>query len=51
MYWSVVDDVNNAPQPESTDIWAIEYGYTSVTPMRLGETDRDPLETLGAVFR
>ena len=51
VYWSVFDDANSAPQPENTDIWAIEHGYTSVTPMRLGETDRDQLETLGAVFR
>jgi 5'-nucleotidase len=51
MYWSVFDDTNNASQPEGTAIWAIEHGYTSVTPMQLGETDRDQLDTLGAIFR
>jgi 5'-nucleotidase len=49
VYWSVFDDAN-APQPEGTDIWAIEHGYTSVTPMRLGETDPGQVETLGAIF-
>ncbi len=51
VYWSVFDDAKNAPQPEGTDMWAIEHGYTSVTPMRLGETDRGQVETLGAIFR
>lgn len=51
VYRSVFDDATNAPQPEGTDIWAIEHGYTSVTPMRLDETDRSQLEVLGAIFR
>ena len=50
VYWSVFDGTKNAPQPEGTDIWAVEHGYTSVTPMRLGETDRGQLETLGTIF-
>ena len=51
VYWSVFDDATTAPQPEGTDIWAIEHGYTSVTPMGLDETGHAQLETLGAVFR
>jgi 5'-nucleotidase len=50
VYWSVFDDATNAPQSEDTDIWAIEHGYTSVTPMRLGETDREQVEALGPIF-
>ena len=51
VYWSVFDDATSAEQPEGTDIWAIGRGYTSVTPMRLGETDRAQLDVLREVFR
>ena len=51
VYWSVYTEEKNAPQPEGTDIWAIENGYTSVTPMRIGETDSSQLETLRAIFK
>jgi 5'-nucleotidase len=49
VYWSVFEE-DNVPQPEGTDIWAIENGYTSVTPMRVGETDQGQMEKLRAVF-
>ena len=51
VYWSVFSADANAPQPEGTDIWAIENGYTSVTPMRIGETDQSQTETLRAIFK
>ena len=50
VYWSVFEE-RNAPQPEGTDIWAIENGYTSVTPMRVGETDQSQMEPLRAIFK
>ena len=50
VYWSVFEE-GNAPQPEGTDIWAIANGYTSVTPMRVGETDQSQMETLRAIFK
>jgi 5'-nucleotidase len=28
-----------ATAPQGTDIWAVENGYVSVTPMKIGETD------------
>ncbi len=51
VYWSVYAEDKNAPQPEGTDIWAIENGYTSITPMRIGETDQSQIESLRAIFR
>lgn len=50
VYWSVFEE-GNAPQPEGTDIWAIENGYTSVTPMRVGEIDQSQIESLRAIFK
>ena len=50
VYWSVYTEGKNAPQLQDTDIWAVENGYTSVTPMRIGETDRSQTETLRAIF-
>jgi 5'-nucleotidase len=37
IYWNVYKEGMSAPQ--GTDIWAVENGYVSVTPMKLGETD------------
>ena len=51
VYWSVFREGKNAPQPEGTDIWAIEEGYTSVTPMRVGETDQSQMEALREIFK
>ena len=36
---------------EGTDIWAVNEGYVSVTPMKLGEIDASQLETLRAIFK
>ena len=37
MYWSVYTEGASAPQ--GTDIWAVNNGYVSVTPMHVGEYD------------
>ena len=51
VYWSVFREGKDAPQPQGTDTWAIENGYTSVTPMRIGEIDQSQTETLRAIFK
>jgi 5'/3'-nucleotidase len=45
MYWSVYSEGTSAPQ--GTDIWAVNNGYVSVTPMHIGEYD----EKLAAALR
>ena len=49
LYWSVCKEGVTAPQ--GTDAWAVENGFVSVTPMRLGETDPSQTETLRAIFK
>jgi 5'-nucleotidase len=46
IYWNLYKEGANAPQ--GTDIWAVENGYVSVTPMKLGEYDPSALETIKA---
>jgi 5'-nucleotidase len=36
---------------EGTDIWAVQNGYVSVTPMRVDETERPAIDTIAAWFR
>jgi 5'-nucleotidase len=49
IYWNVYKEGANAPQ--GTDIWAVENGYVSVTPMTLGETDPKQMDALRAIFK
>ena len=49
IYWNVYKEGMTAPQ--GTDIWAVENGYVSVTPMKLGETDASQMDTLKAIFK
>jgi len=49
IYWNVYKEGANAPQ--GTDIWAVENGYVSVTPMRLGETDLTQVDALRQIFK
>ena len=49
IYWNVYKE--GADAPEGTDIWAVNNGYVSVTPMRLGEADPSQTATLKAIFR
>jgi 5'-nucleotidase len=39
MYWSVYRE--GASAPDGSDIWAVNNGYISVTPMHVGEYDQD----------
>jgi 5'-nucleotidase len=48
IYWNVYSEGMKAP--EGTDIWAVENGYVSVTPMKLGETDTSQFEALKGIF-
>jgi 5'-nucleotidase len=49
IYWNVYKEGATAPQ--GTDIWAVENGYVSVTPMKLGETDPTQMDALRAIFK
>jgi 5'-nucleotidase len=48
-YWNTYKE--GATGPEGTDVWAVEHGYVSVTPMKVGETDAAQLEPLRRWFR
>jgi 5'-nucleotidase len=50
IYWNVYKEGATAA-PEGTDIWAVDNGYVSVTPMRLGESDTAQLDSLKAIFK
>jgi 5'-nucleotidase len=49
IYWNVYKE--GATAAEGTDIQAVNEGYVSVTPMKLGETDASQFETLRAIFK
>ena len=49
MYWSVYTE--GAAAPQGTDIWAVNNGYVSVTPMRVGEFDEKLAVTLRGWFK
>ena len=49
IYWN--DYKEGATAPEGTDIRAVNDGYVSVTPMKLGEIGASQLETLRAIFK
>jgi 5'-nucleotidase len=49
IYWSVYREGVNAPQ--GSDIWAVENGYVSITPMRVGEYDEKLAQAVGSWFR
>ena len=49
VYWNVYKEGASAPQ--GTDIWAVENGYVSVTPMKVGETDPALTKTIGGWFK
>ncbi len=50
IYWNVYKE-GGANAAQGTDIWAVENGYVSVTPMRVGEDDARMFETLRAWFK
>ncbi len=49
IYFNVYKE--GATAPEGTDIWAVENGYVSVTPMKMGETDAGQIDALKAWFK
>jgi 5'-nucleotidase len=49
IYWNVYKE--GATAPEGTDIDAVNNGFVSVTPMKLGELDAAQFETLRAIFK
>ena len=49
VYWSVYTE--GAAAPRGTDIWAVDNGYVSVTPMRVGEYDEKLAATLKGWFK
>jgi 5'-nucleotidase len=48
IYFNVYKE--GATAPEGTDIWAVENGYVSVTPMKVGETDASQIDALKGWF-
>jgi 5'-nucleotidase len=49
IYFNVYKE--GAKAPEGTDIWAVESGFISVTPMKLGETDPSQVDAIKAWFK
>jgi 5'-nucleotidase len=49
IYWSVYQEGASAPQ--GTDIWAVNNGYVSITPMHLGEYEEKLADTLRQWFK
>jgi 5'-nucleotidase len=49
VYWNVYKE--GASGAEGTDLWAVERGYVSVTPMKIGETDTARLDALRSLFK
>jgi 5'-nucleotidase len=50
IYWNVFKE-GAGDAPQGTDVWAVENGYVSVTPMRLGEDDPSQMETWRDIFK
>jgi 5'-nucleotidase len=46
IYWSLYKE--GVTDAQGTDIWAVENGYVSVTPMKVGEADPRMMDTLKA---
>jgi broad specificity polyphosphatase/5'/3'-nucleotidase SurE len=49
IYWNVYREGGTAPQ--GTDIWAVQNGYVSITPMHVGEYDEKLAGTLKDWFK
>jgi len=49
VYWSVYTE--GALAPQGTDIWAVNSGYVSITPMHVGEYDEKLAVTLRGWFK
>ena len=52
MYFNVYkEDPKTAAAQQGTDIWAVQNGYVSVTPMKIGEDDPSMMNSLQAWFK
>lgn len=49
IYWSVYAEGGTAP--EGTDMWAVEHGFVSITPLSVDATDTSLIETLRGWFK
>ena len=49
VYWNVFEE-KGASAPQGTDVWAVENGYVSVTPMKLSEYDPSQVDRLKGIF-
>lgn len=49
IYWNRYTEGRAGPQ--GSDLWAVANGYVSVTPMKVGETDRAQFDALRAIFK
>jgi 5'-nucleotidase len=49
IYWSVYNEGGMAP--EGTDIWAVQNGFVSVTPLAIDDTDTRALDAVKGWFR
>ena len=49
LYWSVYKE--GASAPEGSDIWAVNNGYVSITPMHVSEYDEKLAGTLRGWFK
>ena len=49
-FWLTGEFVNNEPDAEDTDEWALAHGYVAVVPVQVDMTDYRQLEALREVF-
>lgn len=40
-YWLSGENVNDEPDDDSTDLWALEHDYIAITPIKIDATDHD----------
>ncbi len=48
-YWNIYKE--GGPGPQGTDMWAVDQGYVSVTPMHVGELEQKLLDQLRGWFK
>jgi 5'-nucleotidase len=51
IYWNVFREDLGANAPQGTDVWALQQGLVSVTPMKVGEMDASQVDTLRGIFK
>ena len=49
IYWSVYNEGGSAP--EGTDIWAVQNGFVSVTPLKIDDTDTAASDNIRGWFK